>query len=201
VKNIDVEQYSPEYWAAKLGKPSSSKFGLILTTKGEKSAQAKKYMLKLAGERVAGVAEETYQNGVMRRGLELEAEAREYYEFITGQEVRQVGFCLADEGPWGASPDGLIGEEGCLEIKCPTMAVHVGYLLGGVLPSDYFQQVQGQLAVTGRPWVDFLSYYPGLPHLLVRVGPEKPFIQALKRELADFCAGIDRVEKQIRGKT
>ncbi len=196
---IDVPQNSPEWLAARRGVPSASDFDMIITTKGEPSKQRQKYLYRLAGEQVSGVVEETYQNGAMSRGKEMEDEARQLYSLINGVEVQQVGFCIPDgDFAYGASPDGLVGEEGCLEIKCPQMATHVGYLLENTLPSEYFQQTQGQLLVTGRKWVDFMSYYPGLKPLIVRVKPDKKFQQTLKAELEKFCLELKQVVERIK---
>jgi len=196
---IQVEQGSPEWHAARCGVPSASNFDMIVTTKGEPSKQAQKYLYRLAGEIVSGNSEETYQNGAMQRGRELEAEARKLYEFMTGLTVAQVGFCIADgDFAYGCSPDSLVGDDGGLEIKCPTMPVHVGYVLDNVLPTDYIQQVQGNLLVTGRKWWDFLSYYPGIKPLLIRVKPDKKFQAILKAELERFCVELKQITERIR---
>jgi len=196
MKIINVEQRSPEWYACRLGVPTASNFDKIVTMKGDPSKQAEKYMFKLAGEKVSGACEESYTNGAMQRGIELEDEARQLYQIINGVEVEQVGFCLADG--YGCSPDGLV-EDGLIEIKCPSIAVHVGYLLDNKLPSDYFQQVQGQLLVTGRKWCDFVSYYPGIKPLIVRVEPDKAFLKALNIELQVFCKLLDETISKIRG--
>ena len=199
MKIITCEQRSDEWFAARLGVPTASSFDRIVTMKGEVSKQAQKYMFKLAGEKVSGKAEETYQNAAMQRGVELEDEARKLYEMITDTQVEQVGLCLAD-GPhtYGCSPDGLVGKDGGMEIKCPTISTHVEYLLGNILPSEYFQQVQGSLLVTGRKWWDFMSYYPGLKPLIIRVTPDKVFHKALKAELESFCTGLNEIINKIQ---
>lgn len=197
MKIIDCEQKSPEWHAARCGIPTASGFDKIVTSQGVPSKQRQKYMYQLAGERVCNVAEESYQNAAMLRGIEIEEEARKFYEFTTGESARKVGFCVSDCGRWGASPDGLVGEDGLLEIKCPSLAVHVGYLLDAKLPTDYFQQTQGQLYVTGRRWSDFLSYYPGLRPLLIRVTPEAAFHVSLGLELVGFCAELDGIVRRI----
>jgi hypothetical protein len=155
-------------------------------------------LYQVAGELVSGVVQETYKNAAMERGIELEAEARSVYEFATGNTVEAIGLCIDDEHEYGASPDGMIGEDGLIEIKCPLITTHVGYLIAGTLPSDYFQQVQGQLMVTGRKWCDFVSYYPGLKPLIVRVKPEKAFHKALKSELIRFCAEVKQIAEKIK---
>jgi putative phage-type endonuclease len=195
-----VIQGSEEWKKERAGIPTASSFDCIITTKGEQSKQRQKYMYRLAAERITGVKEETYQNGVMQRGIQMEEEARRMYELITGNTVEQVGVCYPDEKKlYGCSPDGLVGKDGALEIKCPTSAVHVEYLLAGELPNGYYQQVMGQLLVTGRKWVDFFSFYPGLRPLLIRVKPEKSFLEALAKELEVFCKELDEVTEKIRG--
>ena len=196
MKIINCEQRSEEWYAARLGIPSASSFDQIVTMKGEPSKQREKYMYKLAGEKVSGKAEESYQNAAMLRGIELESEARELYKIITDNPVEEVGFCISDG--CGCSPDGLVGEEGGLEIKCPTIATHVSYLLNGGLPSEYFQQVQGSLLITGRKWWDFQSHYPGLKPLIIRVFPDIAFQKALKAELKGFCARLNEVIERIK---
>ena len=198
MKIIEVTQGTPEWFAAKCGIPSASNFDKILTTKGEISKQRTKYMYQLAGETITGISEESYQNANMLRGKEMEAEARELYSLITGKKVKEVGFCLA-EG-YGASPDGLVGKKGLLEIKCSIMATHVGYLLDhfATPPIEYFLQLQGQLLVTERDWVDFMSYYPGLKPLIIRVKREEKFLKVLKIELEVFCAELKEVIVKIK---
>lgn len=196
MKIINCEQGSLEWFEARLCIPSSSNFDKIITTAGKPSKQREKYMYRLAGEAVSGVLEESYQNAAMLRGIEMEDEAKQLYTLITGNEVTEVGFCV-EEG-YGASPDGLIAEKGCLELKCPLVATHVGYLLANKLPTDYFQQVQGQLLVTGREWADFMSYSPGLKPMIVRVNRDETFINALKIELAVFCEELRVVIGKIK---
>ena len=196
MKIIDCVQGTPEWIKARCGVPSASSFDKIITTKGEPSKQRTKYLWQLAGETVTGIPEENYSNSIMERGKIVEAEARQLYELISGQEVAQVGFCLA-EG-YGASPDGLVATEGLLELKCPIIATQVGYLLDNTLPTDYFQQVQGQLLVTGRKWVDFVSYYPGLKPLIIRVKRDEGFLKALKVELELFIGELKEVISKIR---
>ena len=192
----NIIQGTPEWFRVKLGVPSAGSFDKIVTTKGEPSKQRVKYAERLAGEIVSGIREDTYQSAAMERGVELEAEARECYEFITGNKVDQVGFCKTDIA--GCSPDGLIGKDGGLEIKCPSMAVHVGYLRGKKLPTDYFQQVHGSLFVTGREFWDFCSYFPGLKPFILRVFPDEGFIKCLERELISFNEELNKIVEEIR---
>jgi len=198
MKTIDCVQYSPEWYKARIGIPTSSSFDKIVTTKGEVSKQRTKYLYQLAGETITGISEETYQNSSMLRGKEMEAEARQLYQLITGNEVQEVGFCLADDSKYGASPDGMITGKGSIELKCPKLATHVEYLLNNELPTEYFQQVQGQLLVTGYEWVDFMSYYPGIKPLIIRVNRDKKFLRTLEAELVIFYDELIELVKKLR---
>lgn len=198
MKILTLEQGTPEWHMSRCGIPSASNFDKIITTKGEQSKQRTKYLWQLAGETILGVPEETYQNGAMLRGKELEAEARGFYQVVTDADIEQVGFCLADDARFGCSPDSLVGEDGGLEIKCPNLSTHVGYLLDGVLPTEYFQQVQGNMLVTGRKWWSFLSYYPGIKPLLIMVERDEKFIKALDAELKKFCVELEETVEKLK---
>lgn len=192
---LDCVQGSDEWFAARIGIPTASNFDKIITTKGEPSKQALKYMYKLAAEKASGQKEDGYQSDDMARGVELENYARSAYEFAMDVNVVQVGFCLADG--YGASPDGMIGDEGLVEIKCPKPSTHVEYLESGKLPTTYFQQVQGQLLVTERKWCDFVSYCPGLKPLIIRVDRNDDFINKLKAELEAFNEKLNALVQRI----
>ena len=199
MKTYNFEQLSEEWYAIRRGIPTASNFDKIITSKGEPSKQRTKYMYRLAGEAVSGIQEETYQNAAMIRGIELEEEARDLYEVLNDTEVEQVGFCLEDAiVKAGASPDGIINDFGMLEIKCPLITTHVDYLLKGKLPTEYFQQVQGQLYITGSDWCDFMSYFPGLKPLIIRVGREEDFINKLEDALVVFCKELNKIIIKIK---
>jgi putative phage-type endonuclease len=196
----DIEQGSPEWLALRVGLPTASCFDKIITTKGVPSKSAKKYLYQLAGERMVGFSPAGYQSDDMARGNEVEDEARAAYEFITDATVKEVGFCFKDDRKlYGSSPDGIIGEDGGLEIKCPSLSVAVEYLDKGKLPTAYVQQVQGCMLVTGRSWWDFLSYYPGLTPLIIRVKRDEELIKALGYELESFCIDLDELTERLRG--
>ncbi len=195
----DVVQGTPEWYKIRLGIPTASCFDKLVTTTGIPSKQRQKYMYQLAAERITGIGEDNYQSAAMLRGKIVEEEARNMYAFITGNEVKQIGFCYHDKTKlYGCSPDGLISKDGQVEIKCPTSPVHIGYLLSGKFPTTYFQQTQGQLFITGRKWVDFFSYYPGLKPMLIRIKPDNTFILSLKVELDMFCRELDEVTEKLR---
>jgi putative phage-type endonuclease len=193
---IVAEQRSPEWYAARLGVPSASQFGKIITPTGKRSTQADGYLNKLVAEILTGKSDQQEPNEAMTRGTELEPEARSYYELIGGQ-VEEVGFCLHDDG-FGCSPDGLVGDTGLLEIKCPLAHTHVEYLRENALPGLYAPQVQGQLLVTGREWCDFLSYHPDMRPLLIRVERDEKFISILHDALREMVEQINECVANLR---
>lgn len=197
---LDCEQGSETWFSARAGIPTASGFSKIVTTKGAPSKQAEKYMLRLAGERILGKPEETFQSSAMQRGVELEEEAREYFEFTQGVEVQQVGLCYKDETrSVSCSPDGLLEESG-LEIKCPLISTHIGYILKGKLPTDYFCQVQGSMYVTGFDSWWFLSYYPGLDPLLLKIERDPIFIGKLHGAIQKFNEELEATFNKINGR-
>ena len=197
MKILDCVQCSPEWFKARAGIPTSSEFDKIITTKGVQSTQRKKYMYRLAGERLGGIVEEGFISFAMNRGKEKEEEAKNFYTF-TREPIQSVGFCLSDCGRFGASTDGLIGDKGVFELKCPEMATHVGYLLcEPEIPTEYYPQTQGEMFVTGREYVEFLSYYPGIKPFLVREEPDQVFQKLLKKELEVFCSELDELVKKL----
>ena len=199
MKEIQCEQRSDEWYSARCGVPTASNFDKIVTSTGKPSKQKEKYLYKIAGEYVSGKCEESYQNDAMIRGCEMEDEARKLYEMMTDFTVRKAGFCIGDPVfEYGASPDGFVDKAGLIEIKCPSISVHVEYVLGWKLPTKYIQQVQGQLLVTGRDWCDFISYYPGLKPMCVRVFRDEAFIQLLRAELETFCGQLKDIIKKIK---
>ena len=177
------EQGSPEWLASRLGRPSASNFGRLVTGSGKPSSSAESYINEMIAERLTGRSKPFYTNEHMERGNALEPEAREAYEFITDFEVVETGFILHDSEEFGCSPDGLVAEQGGLEIKCPSDSVHVSYLRAGKVPSKYYQQVQGCLWITGREWWDFMSYHPEMPHLLVRSHRNEKYIEAMAEQV------------------
>jgi predicted phage-related endonuclease len=198
MKIVECQQGTPEWSMARAGIPTASEFNRIITTEGKPSKQKTAYLYKLAGERITGIPEESYTNGNMQRGQLLEEEARQHYEFVYGEPVTKVGFCLTDNGLAGCSPDGLVGEKGGLEIKCPTLSTHVGYLLDGKLPTEYVLQVQGNLLVTGREWWGFYSHFPGMKPLILRVERNEELLAKLKTALDEFCAELETIVQKIK---
>jgi putative phage-type endonuclease len=197
----DIIQGSDAWFDVKRGKVSASNFADVLAKGQGKTRRA--YMLRLVAEKLTGQTEPTYTNQFMEDGKEREDEARAYYEGVNDCQVEQVGFIELNEDI-GCSPDGLIGEEGGLEIKCPKSTTHIEYILQGVLPSEYEKQVQGNLWVTGRKWWDFVSYCPQVkssPYFWVRVKRNEKDIMILQAGVEQFITEMKELIKQIQSKT
>ena len=187
----NVVQGSAEWLQLRLGKPTASEFGKIITPKGKVSTQAENYLRCLCAEILIGHPLEHLVMPWMDRGHQLEEEAVSFYELQTGNESVPVGFVTNDEGTIGASPDRLVGEEGELEIKCPAPQTHVGYMLfdDGV-DNDYYPQVQGQLYVTGRVWADVVSYHPSMRSVIIRVERNEEYIEKMAAMLEAFVGQL-----------
>lgn len=202
-----LEQGSEQWLAVRKGRATASEFSKILTAGGKLSKQSIAYMRKLARECVCDDPQEFQGNKFTDWGNDMEPEAREWFTQNVNENVREVGFCAADGGkPIGCSPDGLIvdpksGEYVAgLEIKCPQVDTHVGYVLDGELPSAYKLQVHGSMAVTGLPRWWFISYFPGLNPLVLCVERDE-FTEivagALDGFLIDYAKERARVLKAI----
>jgi len=197
MRQIDCAQYSDEWWEARRGLPTASQFKRIVTCDGTRSTQRKAYLYECAAVRLTGIRKEGFQSAAMQMGHDREELSRMIYAMEKECVVDEVGFCVSDCGRWGASPDGLIGSDGLLELKNPEAHTHIGYLLSGKLPSAYFQQVHGELSVTGREWADFCSYSPKLPRFILTVEPDQGFIAKLEAELVEFCEELDEICAQL----
>jgi len=192
----DVTQGGDAWFAVRCGVPSASNFDKILSPTGKPSTQASAYANKLIAEWLCGMNLDDFTNSHMQHGTETEPTARAFYEMQSDADVEQVGFITRDDGLAGASPDGLVGADGMLEIKCPAPGTHIGYLIDGKAPTKYLSQLQGQLYIAERSWVDFLSFHDLMPPVLVRVHRDEKYIAALIRELDKFTALMaERKEK------
>ena len=197
---INIEQGTQEWHDARKGVVTGSRFKDVVTpAKGELSTSSKKYMYELVAERM-GATVEFFSNVHMERGTELENDARTVYEFIKDCEVSEVGFCLDDNKIIGISPDGLRGEDGGLEIKCPKETTHISYLDNGGLPLIYKPQVQGSMWVTGRKWWDFMSYHPQLPPLIIRVHRDDEYIAKMNNVITKFSKDMIMLEDKLKSK-
>jgi hypothetical protein len=172
----------------RLGIPTASEFDRIITpAKLQLAAGAHKYMCVKLAEWMYGAPLEAFVSPWMERGKDLEAEAVRYYEMDRDAETRVVGFVTTDNGMIGASPDRLVGDDGLLEQKCPSLETHVGYMLDPQsLADEYRLQVQGQLWVCDRAWCDVQSYYPGFPSVIVRAPADERVHKALAQHLPAF---------------
>jgi hypothetical protein len=196
IEIIECEQGTPDWFACRLGTPTASCFDKVLTPTGKPSAQAEAYMHQLLAELITcqPAGADLSENEWVQRGKEMEAEARLWFELEHDVDVRQVGFVR--NGPIGCSPDGLIGDA-VLEVKCPAPHTHVGYLLGGDLPTKYKPQVQGQIMVCEAPHADFISYCPGMPPVVVRVERDEKYIKALQDRLDWFVEQMEEKRQRL----
>jgi YqaJ-like viral recombinase domain len=194
----DVAQYSEAYDRLKLGIPTSSNFHKIITPQGKLSKQWREYACVLIAERLLLQKIEFYNSPAMERGLIVEAEAADWYEFDQDVITQRVGFITDDAHTMGCSPDRLIGEDGLLEIKAPLPHTQVEYWISGRVHERFWPQLQGQLYITQRSWVDIVCWHDVLPKLVMRVEPDEKFIKALDQELQIFNYFIEGVVEKIR---
>lgn len=197
-------QEGSDWLLARVGKFTASRAGALMAmTKSGPSTSRQELITTLAVERLTGRPVETYQNSAMLRGIELEGEARDAYSFQTGNAVEECGFIEHAALPMvGASPDGLIQTRGVLEIKCPTsMNKHIDAIRSEAHAKEYKWQLQHQLWVTGRDWVDMVSYHPEFPeHLqlaILRVGRDSDMICDLIRATAVAEKEVQALLKEL----
>lgn len=201
-----IIQGSPEWHALRLGKVTASRVAdVIARTKTGWGASRANYMAELIAERLTGETAEKFTNAAMQWGTEHEPDARIAYEFRADVEVIQVGFVEHPTIPMtGASPDGEVGADGLVEIKCPNTATHLDTLLSGTVPAKYVTQMQWQMACTGRLWCDFVSYDPRLPEsmrvFVSRVARDNAFITETEKEVALFLAELADKLAQLRAR-
>jgi putative phage-type endonuclease len=200
-----MDQQSAEWFAARVGKVTASRVAdVIARTKSGWGAGRANYAAQLVAERLTGEPAETFSNAAMQWGTCTEPEARRAYCFRQDVDVLEVGFVDHPSiAMTGASPDGLIGEDGLVEIKCPQTATHIATLLGRSVPSKYITQIQWQLACTGRQWCDFASYDPRLPEsmrlFVARVPRDDAMIGGLEAEVIDFLTEVETTVASLRG--
>src|SRR5215467_13377170 len=193
----NVTQYSEAYDRLKLGIPTSSQFHKIITPQGKPSKQWREYACLLIAERILQQKIELYRSPAMQWGLIVEAEAADWYEFDQDVTVQKVGFITDDHHTVGCSPDRLVGDDGLSEIKAPLPHTQVEYWLSDEINERFRPQLQGQLYVSQRSWVDILCWHDVLPKVVVRVESDEKFIMALDRELQIFNFFIARVMEKV----
>ena len=199
----EIIQGTDAWFAQRLGKVTSSKLAdVIAKTKSGPSTSRANYMAQLICERLTGRREESYTNAAMEWGTATEPAARMAYEATTGNMVQEVGFVLHPViGGFGGSPDGLIDDNGMVEIKCPNTATHIEWLRGKKVPTKHKAQIQGLMECCKRDWCDFISYDPRLPeHLQLFVVREKydaEYCAMLTEEVRAFLSELDKMEIEL----
>jgi putative phage-type endonuclease len=202
-----LEQRSPEWFAERLGKVTASRIGDILATirNGSWAASRKHYAAQLVTERLTNKPPEPFTNEFIEWGIEQEVPAKEAYIKRTGSRVEDVGMVLHPRiASAGASPDGLVGEDGLIEIKCPTTATHIETILGGELNEKYRLQMMWQMACTGRQWCDYVSFDPRLPDdmslFIQRVDRDEEEIAYIEEHVERFLVEVEETVKKLKEK-
>lgn len=182
----NIEQKSEAWYELRCGRVTGTRFKSLMA--GESTATYKDLVTNLACEIITRKQEENYVSADMERGIELEPIARNLYSELTEAEVKEIGFITPDDdniySEWiGISPDGVLSDNGLLEIKCPKFKTHLEYIISGTLPSEYRHQVQGQLFVTGYKYCDFMSYAENMTPFIIRVYPDEELFREFEKRL------------------
>ena len=202
-----MEQRSTEWFTARLGKVTASRVAdVIAKTKTGYSTSRENYMAQLVCERMTGTQGESYSNAAMQWGTDQEPLARAAYEAIKDVLVDEVGFIVHPTiNAAGASPDGLVGDDGLIEIKCPNTATHIDTLLSDKVPSKYNTQMQWQMVCTGRKWCDFVSFDPRMPEglqlFIQRVDFDAEYVKMLEAEITEFLGELETKIEKLKEKT
>lgn len=197
---MTMVQGSPEWFEARRGFVGASAINDVMsaTKSGGEAATRRNLRARIIAERLTGICADSFTSSAMQWGIDNEPIARAAYEVATGNEVEQVGFILHPSIKMtGASPDGQISDDGLIEIKCPNTATHIDYLLGGVAPTEYRNQMLWQMECTGRKWCDFASYDPRMPEdmqlFVVRFMRDDDRIAELREGVTKFLSEVDAV--------
>jgi len=197
-------QGTEEWFAQRIGKVTASRINDVMATLkscGE-AATRKNYRAQLIAERLTGTKADSFTNAAMQWGIDNEPIARAMYEIKTGADVEQVGFVDHPSiAMTGASPDGRVGNDGMLEIKCPNTATHIEYLLAGVAPTEYHNQMLWQMECDGRDWCDFVSFDPRMPVamqlFIVRFNKDEDKLSIIRAEVCKFLGEVDNVISRL----
>ncbi|MBX9862441.1 MAG: YqaJ viral recombinase family protein [Hyphomicrobium sp.] len=206
MKVLDLEQGSAEWRSARLGMVSASRMAdMLATTKTGWGASRANYAAELIVERLTGTPTEKYTNAAMAWGTENEEDARNGYAFLRDAEITSVGLVLHPTIEMAcASPDGLVGDHGLIEVKCPLTATHIETLLSETIPDKYAKQMQWQMACTGRQWCDFVSFDPRVPaemqFFIRRVERDSHRITEMEAAVKDFLAEIASTLSKLQAK-
>lgn len=199
-------QGSDEWKAARCGKVTASRVAdVVARTKSGWGASRANYAAELIAERLTGTTPESYTNAAMQWGTDHEPQARAAYEWYADATVAEVAIVDHPKiAMSAASPDGLVWDDGLVEIKCPNTATHIETLLGGTVPAKYITQMHWQMACTGRQWCDFVSFDPRLPEsmrlFIQRVPRDGKMIADLERDVSEFLSEIDAKVAALRAK-
>lgn len=193
-----AKQRSSEWMQARCGRITASRIRDVMGTPGKRAA----YQLELLSERLTGNSVKHYKSQPMQDGIDREPDARKIYVEYSELPVIETGFIVHPELEfYGASPDALVGHEGGLEIKCPTITTHIEWALEGVVPRDHRDQMYAGMDCTGRQWWDFMSYHPDLPiegrSFSIRLPRDDARIEAIKKEVIKFHEEVEAMRKKL----
>lgn len=200
MKILNVKQGSSEWLFARAGIVTASEMDNLIspTWKIRDGDTPATYMhMKLAEKIMGQPINLEIDTFAMDQGRMLESEALPWLDFMHGIKAERVGMCITDDGRFGASPDGLIGEDGGLEVKCPRPQTHVKYLLNGVVPKEYLAQVHSSIWATNRKYWMFLSYSRQFPKLLIRVERDEAIMQAISNAVESYYKNFDAALAKI----
>jgi putative phage-type endonuclease len=198
-----MKQQSEEWFNARLGLVTASRIIDIMPSSRGYRASRDNYIAQLVCERLTGQREESFTNSAMQWGTDNEPLARAAYEAVTGVIVDEVGFIKHPEiTGLGASPDGLVGSDGCIEIKCPNTATHLRTYLKGEIKKDYIYQMQTVMMCAERDWCDFVSYDPRLPDKycphIIRVERDEKMIDDIITEVESVLIDIEQLMEDLK---
>lgn len=198
VQVFDFDQGTPEWHQVRAGIPTASMFDVIVNKDGtsRKSQGRTTYMSELAGEIITGEPVPGFTSAAPERGHEMEPKARDMYAFITGAEPYEVGFL--QNGDIGCSPDGLIGENGVLEIKSKLPKFAVDCIARDEFPAEHKAQCQGALLVSEREWIDIAVFWPGLPLFIKRAERDAEYLKNLEASLKQFNEELAALVEKVR---
>ena len=200
----DIEQGSDDWFALRYGWVTASRFKDVMAKGAGKTR--KSYMYQLAAEALTDMRTDSFTSEYMEWGTETEPQARAMYELNSGNDVEEVSFIkLNDAVKVGCSPDGIIGEDGMIEIKCPKTTTQIETYLSGKMPNSHKAQVQGQLWVSGRKWTDFVSFDPRIEgdsgYMCVRIERDEDYIKEIEDACFLFAKELQEMVKILRGES
>jgi len=193
---IDCEQGSAEWFNVRMGMPTASMFSTVMAKGKTESKSRNTYLYKLLGERITGEPSNSYTNIHMERGHIMEPDARALYALIKDVEPETVGFICNHNA--GASPDAFVGNDGLLEIKTKLAHLQLEVLMKAELPPEHHAQVQGQIWIAEREWCDFISYWPNIKPLILRIYRDDGYINEISGAVDEFNEDLFKMEQKYR---